>query len=168
MSDSTEKPARSRGAIATLVIALTIGLIAGAGIGSMVVGPLLADSPGDGIEADCEALFAAYETEMRPLPPAAVYTIESLIVNPAGSGGSRYLMASIGFGLRDAATMELVKQRDAALRDIVIRILSSRSVAELSDPAIREELKAEMRAEAARLIGSRALMDIYFPQFVLQ
>jgi flagellar protein FliL len=172
--EQQETPVASRGR-ATLVIALTIGLVVGAGAGSLVVGPLLASSGGDGevvaagdLEAQCAALFEEWSGEKRPPAPAAVYTLESLVLNPAGSGGTRYLMASVGFGLRDALGSEAFTARDAEIRDIVIRILGSKTIMELSDTSVRTTIKEEIRTEIAALVGEHALLDVYFPQFVIQ
>jgi flagellar protein FliL len=171
-------PLPRRPARAMLVLALTLGLAVGAVTGSLVVGPLLADPSGGGeggsvpsgpaLEAACEALFREWEVEMRPPAPAAVHSIENVVLNPAGSGGTRFLMATVGFGLRDPADAEQFTARDAEIRDIVIGVLGARSVLELSDVLTREVMKEEMRARVARLVGQRALVDIYFPQFVIQ
>lgn len=160
------------GGRSSVVIALTLGLLIGAGAGSLIVGPLLAESGGSisdaELEARCEALFAEWDVEMRPPIPAAVHTIENLVLNPARSGGTRFLMASVAFAVRDQSGAELIVARDAEIRDIVIRTLGSRTVPELADMHARNEMKEEMRAEVARIIGQRTLIDIYFPQFVLQ
>src|SRR5690606_8176922 len=100
--------------------------------------------------------------------PAAVHTIENIVINPAQSNGTRYLMASVGFGLADAHGAELMKLRDAEVRDIVVRVLGSRTVAELSDVPTRDEIKAEMREKVTAIAGEHALVDVYFSQFVIQ
>src|SRR5688500_4958304 len=94
---------------ATLVIALTIGMVGGAAIGSFVVGPLVATSPeGETAAAECAC---AEEGHGAPAP-AAVHTIENIVINPAQSGGTRFLMASVGFGLTDAHGAEQMELRD--------------------------------------------------------
>jgi flagellar protein FliL len=173
-----ETPTAPKQGRAKLVIALTIGLIAGAGAGSLVVGPLLAESKGGGdhgkpaegaeLEAQCSALFEEWSGEKRPPAPAVVYTLESLVLNPANSGGTRYLMASVGFGLRDLHGEEQMTLRDAEIRDIVIRILGSKTIPELADTSVRTSIKEEIRTEVGNIVGEHALIDVYFPQFVIQ
>lgn len=169
----------SRSGRARVVIALTVGLVAGAAGGSLIVGPVIADPAGGeeaayavpagpDLEAACEALFAEWEVEMRPPPPAAVFSIENLVLNPAQSGGTRFVMASVGFGMRDTAAYDHIVQREAEIRDVVIRVIGSKTVSELSDVPSRNRMKDEMRQEVARLVGQRGLIDIYFPQFVIQ
>lgn len=167
-------PRRGRG---TLLIAVMVGLVVGAGAGSLVVGPLIADPSAGGeigpmsaaeLEAQCQVLFEEWGVDVRSPAPAAVYTIENIVLNPAQSGGTRFLMASVGFGMRDASDAAVMAARDAEVRDIVIRVLGARTVAELADTNQRNKLKDEMHSEVARLVGQRAVRDIYFPQFVIQ
>lgn len=165
-ADEQEKPA-GRGR-STLVIALTIGLVVGASAGSFVVGPLLAEDPTPAGGHAAEACLAPGAEEGHGAAPAAVYTIENLVLNPAQSGGSRYLMASVGFGLHDAHGAEVVATSDAALRDIVIRVLGARTVDQLADMTSRSLIKEEILAEVAPLLGQGTVTDVYFPQFVIQ
>lgn len=156
----------------TLVIALTIGMIGGAALGSFVVGPLLADSPEDAHGAAAECVCARDgdhgEGGGHSAGPAAIHTIENIVINPAQSNGTRFLMASVGFGLTDAHGADSMKLRDAEIRDIVVRVLGSRTVAELSDLPTRDAIKAEMRQKVIAVIGAEALVDVYFSQFVIQ
>ena len=157
-----------------LVLALTIGLALGAGAGSLVVGPLIADPvdvqplSDEEVEARCAALFEEWGMPSRAPAPAVVHTIENVVLNPAGSEGTRFLLASVAFGMREAAGGETMAARDTEARDIVIRVLGSRSVAELSNSELRESLKDEMRSEVALLVGPTAILDVYFPRFVIQ
>jgi flagellar protein FliL len=159
---------------ATLVIALTIGMIGGASLGSFVVGPLLADSPEaeHGVAAECACAEEAGEHDEaeggHASGPAAVHTIENIVINPAQSNGTRFLMASVGFGLTDAHGAEVMELRDAEIRDVVVRVLGARTVAELADLPTRDSIKAEMREKVIAVVGEHALVDVYFSQFVIQ
>ena len=159
---------------ATLVIAHTIGMVGGASLGSFVVGPLLADSP----EAEHGAAATECTTDEpaddhaeeagHAAGPAAVHSIENIVINPAQSNGTRFLMASVGFGLTDAHGAEMMKLRDAEIRDVVVRVLGARTVAELADLPTRDAIKAEMREKVIAVVGEHALVDVYFSQFVIQ
>ena len=167
-------PAPQGKAKATLVIALTIGMMGGAALGSFVVGPLLADSPEvEHGAAACECNTGEKAAEHgeeggHPTGPAAVHTIENIVINPAQSNGTRFLMASVGFGLTDAHGAEMMKLRDAEIRDVVVRVLGARTVAELADLPTRDTIKAEMREKVIAIVGKEALVDVYFSQFVIQ
>lgn len=165
-------PVPRGGVKATLVIALTLGMVGGAALGSFVVGPLLADSPEvEGVSAvTCVTDEGARDSveDEHASEPAAVHSIENIVINPARSNGTRFLMASVGFGLEDAHGVETMKLRDAEIRDVVVTALGSRTVAELSDLSTRDVIKAEMRDKVAAIVGENALLDVYFSQFVIQ
>lgn len=149
-----------------LVLSLSAGMVAGAILGSFIVGPLLADSPEATASSAVECVPADGGSKAKA--PAAVHSIENIVINPAQSNGTRFLMASVGFGMTDAHGADLMKLRDAEVRDIVVRVLGSRSVAELSDVTSRDDIKAEMREKVSAIAGDNALVDVYFSQFVIQ
>ena len=177
-NDSNESAAPEGGAPASkpkrlpLVIALTIGLTIGALAGSLVVGPLVAE--GDAAaECTCEeeagghGEAGAVDSHGNPIAKPT-YNVENLVLNPAGSGGSRYLVLSISFSVRDSATVTKMKDRDSELRDILLKVLGAKTVPQLSDMNTRPALKAEVRAQAGRLFGEKTITDVFFPQFVIQ
>jgi flagellar protein FliL len=157
-----------------LVGAILLGLAVGAIGGSIIVGPLLADDPLGDCEEHLEAYIAANYPQLETTPrsagaPAAVYSIENLVLNPAQSGGTRFLMTTVGFGVNQAGLVDQMANREAEIRDIVLRVLGSKTVAELSDMNFRmTTLKDELRTEVGPLLPPRSIVDIYFPQFVLQ
>jgi flagellar protein FliL len=164
-----EAPAAGKGKRLPLVIALTIGLSIGALAGSLVVGPLVAEGDKAG-ECTCEENAAEHaELDEHGNPVAKpVYTVDNLVLNPAQSGGSRYLVLTISFSVKDSTTVGKMKERDPELRDILLKVLGSKTVPQLSDMAARPALKAEVRAQAGRLFGERTITDVFFPQFVIQ
>ena len=170
MSEDTEVPEHAeepKQGKKMLIIAMTIGLSVGALAGSLVVGPLLAESGGEHSSEECVAALGGGHGGL-PEAPLAVHSIENVVINPAQSGGTRFLMVSVGFGLKDAHAVETIALRDAELRDMVVRTLGAKTVEELSDMTARDTLKNEIREKALALLGEEALLDVYFPQFVIQ
>jgi flagellar FliL protein len=99
---------------------------------------------------------------------APVYTIENLVLNPAESGATRFLLLSIAFELKTQETHDAMKARDAELRDAVLAALGGKTVEQLSDVTARDSLKGELRTVAAKLLRKKAVRRVYFPQFVIQ
>jgi flagellar FliL protein len=97
-----------------------------------------------------------------------IYMIEQMIVNPAGTGGRRFLSASIGFELGDEAANVAMQTKEAIVRDALITILSSQTVPELSDSAQRERLRKLIRLRVSKLLGTDDISAVYFTEFVLQ
>lgn len=154
-----------------LVLALTVGITAGAAVGSFVVGPLLADAPAP----ECEVL-ADDEDEHGEAsgghgsakPSGTVHMIQNLVLNPAQSGGTRFLVSTVAISVRDSAAVLAIGQRDSEVRDALLRVLGGKTVLQLTDMELRAALKEEVREELRGIFGKAAIRDIYFPQFVIQ
>lgn len=98
-----------------------------------------------------------------------VHTLDNLVLNPAESGGTRFLLLSISFQAKDAAVLETMKARDAELRDMVLVTIGNRTVEQLADMAQRDSIKKELRVAAGKLLKKKtAVKRIFFPQFVIQ
>jgi flagellar protein FliL len=91
------------------------------------------------------------------------------VLNPANSEGARFLLLSISFELKTAALSDQMKQRDAEVRDAVLKLLGTKTVEQLSDIGAREALKEELRQAVGKLFQKKnAVKRVYFPQFVIQ
>lgn len=97
-----------------------------------------------------------------------IIIIRDLIVNPAGTGGTRFLSASIGFELESGQAASIFKEREAIVRDALITILSSQSIPELSDFRQRERLRKLIRLRIQKLLKTEDVVAVYFTEFVLQ
>lgn len=97
-----------------------------------------------------------------------IYLIEQLIVNPAGTGGRRFLSTSIGFEFETGNIRTDFKEREAIVRDALITILSSQTVPELSDFKQREKLRKLIRLQVSKLLETEDIAAVYFTEFVLQ
>ncbi len=176
-------------AFVPVVLAIVGGIAAGGAAGAFFVGPALAEgiAPKSAVTAaaggehgeDAEEGAADEEGDSEEHggkdgaegPTAKpVYTIDNLVLNPAQSGGTRFLLLTIAFELKDDATLEELKTRDAELRDAVLVTIGAKSVEYLSEMAVRDTLKSELRTVAGKLFPKKknAIRRIYFPQFVIQ
>jgi flagellar FliL protein len=104
----------------------------------------------------------------KPGAEKPVYTIDNLVLNPAESGGTRFLLLSVTFELKNATVLEQMKTRDAELRDAVLVTLGKKTVDQLADMAQRDSIKVQLTRAAATLFRKGAVKRIYFPQFVIQ
>ncbi len=97
----------------------------------------------------------------------SVLKIENLIVNPAGTEGSRFLMASVAFEFDDPKVEEMLRANDIAIRDQVISVLENQSMEMLTRPGARDSLRSQLAAVIAPY-AEDAEMRVYLPQFVIQ
>lgn len=96
------------------------------------------------------------------------FKVEGIVVNPAATGGSRYLSTTIGFELLDPASMESFKSKEIKIRDALISILSSKTVAELSDSESREMTRRQILKYINQICQPDKADAVYFVDFVLQ
>ena len=99
---------------------------------------------------------------------AEVYLVEKLLVNPTGTSGKRYLSTSIGLEVVSKAAAEELAARDLQVRDLLISILSARSVAELTNSAEREQMRREIQARLNQMLEGEKLSAVYFVDYVMQ
>lgn len=94
--------------------------------------------------------------------------MEGLIVNPAGSDGTRYLAVSLAFESSSSSAMQEIKNKEVVVRDAMLNLLSEHTATELSNPDRRTALKDTLRGRTNQLLTSGAVDRLYFTQFVLQ
>lgn len=97
-----------------------------------------------------------------------IVPLENIVVNPAATNGTRFLLVSAAFQLRDAATEAAFHTHELEIRDRVVAFLGSKTIPELTNPALRDTLKAEIVARVAPLFPAQAVQRVHFPQFVIQ
>jgi flagellar FliL protein len=98
----------------------------------------------------------------------AITPIEDIVVNPAGSAGTRYLCTTVALESTKPTVAEEVTEREPQIRDTLIEILSRRSVEELSALSTREELRAEIKTAVNEMLVSGEVVGVYLSNFVLQ
>lgn len=178
-----------------LIGTLVGGLVVGVAAGLFAVGPMMAKSSGYVVPVGAESDSAAAEGEggeeggggggEHEAPAggehgeakgegaaASVHLIDNLVLNPAGSGGTRFLMMAAAIEFANAKHVEELKARDAEARDMVLRVMGARSVEELADmtkrDAIRQELADSITTLFPKKERKKAIKRVYFPQFVIQ
>ncbi len=166
-----------------LIAMIAVGLAVGGGTGAAVVGPMVAKKMGKvlvpAVHADSaggESEAAAKEGEKgakeggkgKEGPVSAMHLLENLVLNPAGSGGSRFLLLSVAIEPGNTKATEDFTTRDAELRDIILTALGGKTVDELVDMTVREKIKVEVQAAVNGRFGKASVKRLYFPQFVVQ
>jgi flagellar basal body-associated protein FliL len=99
---------------------------------------------------------------------SAVFSIDNIVVNPAGSAGTRFLMASVAFELPDEKAVEALREKEVQIRDAVITTLESQTLEMLAAPGSREGIKRQLAIAIKPLVPGQKQPRVYLPQFVLQ
>lgn len=96
-----------------------------------------------------------------------VFRVESIIVNPAGTQGTRFLMATIAFEFSDPKAEERMRDSEVRVRDLVVTVLENQTMEALTQPGARDRVKRQLAA-AVMDIADDPHMVVYLPQFIIQ
>jgi flagellar protein FliL len=125
------------------------------------------DSTDDGEHATEEGAKGGGEHGPAAAPP--LYTLSDLVLNPAGSGGTRFLMLSVALDMKDSSAVEALKARDSEIKDAVLALVGGKTVEQLAEVSSREPLKVEIRELVGRITKKpKSIKRVSFPQFVIQ
>jgi flagellar FliL protein len=160
--DSADAIPASSGKRGVILLALA-GLLAGGGAGMFGVGPVIAKKL-----AAAAVAGAAKPKGAEAKGPVVAHTIDNLVLNPAGTEGTRFLMVSATFRLRDGNADQLMKEREPEVRDEMLRILGHKTIQELTDMSAREAIRKEVIDGVAHLFPPGSIERVFFPQFVVQ
>lgn len=159
-------------------------LFGGIGLGAIILGVVLTvfvvrpmmSSGGDGA-AEAEHVEAVEDDHGdsgsdshggKKAGDAIVYAIDDIVVNPANTGGSRFLAVSFGFELGSSRAASDFESRELVVRDALITILSSKTVAQLTDAKQKEVIRYQIQKRLSDLLGTDQIKGVYYTDFVLQ
>ena len=94
--------------------------------------------------------------------------VDDIIVNPSGTGGTRFLSCSIGFEMAAGEAVKEFESRRPMIRDALITILGSKTLEQLSDAKEKEITRYQIKKRVEQLLNSQDLQGVYFTDFVLQ
>ncbi len=120
---------------------------------------------------DGDATTGASNTPSSAVVPTdygSFYEVENMIVNPAESQGSRYLMVNVGFESDAQEVLTELENKEVVVRDRVIKLLGEFTVPELSNIDQRSFLKDTLRTSVNQVLQQGAVRRLYFTQYVLQ
>ena len=97
-----------------------------------------------------------------------VYVVKDLVVNPAGTNGLRFLLATIGLEVTSEETVKELEKRDIEIHDSIIDILTSKTLPELDDTGLRDSLKSQIKLAINRDLTTGKVLNVYFSKFIIQ
>lgn len=166
------KPSGKKGGAGgnTVVLALgALNFLAVAGLGAFLV---LRPPAGGGAAAPAEGEHGAaasehHEGEHHELGPLVEF--ESMIVNLADPGGSRYLKVTFQLELSSEEEAAGVEHHLVPVRDRILTHLGSLSVADVTGPDARTHLREQIVTLANEALGGgEAVRSVYFTEYLVQ
>ncbi len=91
-----------------------------------------------------------------------------LLVNVAGSMGSRYLLASLVLVGKTKDFREQITKNEAQLRDLACGVLATKSISDLEKPGARNLVRSELLTGFNQVLGGSAVQEIYLTEFAIQ
>jgi flagellar FliL protein len=118
-----------------------------------------ADSPNKGKQG-------AKETSL--LTVGVMYELDSLTVNLLNENGRRYLKTTINLEMSGEELMPELDMKKAVVRDLIIQILASKQIEEISTLNGKKRLKEELIGAINRRLVDGSVNNVYFTEFVMQ
>ncbi|HVU25884.1 MAG TPA: flagellar basal body-associated FliL family protein [Opitutus sp.] len=99
-------------------------------------------------------------------PPS--YEFANVVVNLAGTMGTRYLKTSFVVTGTDPQIHSLFDAQKPRLTDVTIGVLSSLTLADLEEPGSKNILREKLVAAYNQTFGRKVAEQVYFSDFVVQ
>ena len=98
----------------------------------------------------------------------ATYEFQNVVVNLAGTMGTRYLKVTFIVTGADANIKTIFETQKAKLTDITLNVLSSLSLADLEEPGAKNVLREKLVLAYNQALGKKIAEQVYFSDFVVQ
>lgn len=106
--------------------------------------------------------------EKFPEEEQQVFLLKEVLVNPAGTNGTRFLLTSIGFEVSTPEAKQEIEKKEVQVRDVMNTILTNKTLSELVDFQKREIIRSEIAQKTGKLLKSGTLRRVYFSKFIIQ
>jgi len=107
--------------------------------------------------------------DSRPLSEiGTLYPLETFTVNLKSDSGRRYLKVTMSLEINGEELSLELDAKSAVLRDIIIRILTSKTLEEISSRKGKAKVTAQIMDALNNMIVDGSIKGIYFTQFVIQ
>ncbi|MBD3808928.1 MAG: flagellar basal body-associated protein FliL [Sulfuricurvum sp.] len=97
-----------------------------------------------------------------------MYPLDGFTVNLLSESGKRYLKVEMNLEIEGEELSPELDQKKPVFRDIIIRILSSKSLEEISTIKGKEKLKEQIVSELNIRLKDGKVKNVYFTDFVVQ
>ena len=112
-------------------------------------------------------LFLVDEPEVDDLE-AAVFTLDDIVINPAGSRTKTFFVLSLVFMIKEKDGFKEVEKREPAIKDRVLSLLCRKTAQWLSKVDNRDILRNEIKLIVNRQLVDTQVTKVYFTKYVLQ
>jgi flagellar FliL protein len=104
----------------------------------------------------------------KPSGPSNTYDFTNMVVNLAGTMGTRYLKVTFMVTGKDPNLRDLFNKEKPKLVDITLNVLSSLSLADLEEAGAKNIIREKLVNAYNQAFGKHVVEQIYFSDFVVQ
>lgn len=96
------------------------------------------------------------------------YTFENVVVNLAGTMGTRYLKATFMVSGSDAGLRSQFEANKPKMVDVALNVLSALTLTDLEEPGSKNIIREKLMGAFNQALGRKVAEQIYFSDFVVQ
>lgn len=93
---------------------------------------------------------------------------DPIIVNLLDPTGKRYLQVKLSLEVADKKIEEEVKKREPVIKDVILQVLSGKTVEEVVVPEAKEKIKQELLKRINETLGEELITNIYITQYIVE
>lgn len=97
-----------------------------------------------------------------------IYSIDDIILNPAGTDGKKFFMMSVAFDLPTDKDKKTFEEKQIMIKDAVMSVTAAKSLMQLNNIAYRDTLRSDIVKEINKVIHDVKINRVYFSKFVMQ
>ena len=98
----------------------------------------------------------------------SVVPLDPFVVNLADEGAQRYLKVTMKIEFLDSLPPPQFPGKQAQIRDLILTLLSSKSVGDVRTVEGKAQLRDEIIARVNRVLGDDKVKAVYFAEFIVQ
>jgi len=167
--EEKEKSEKSGGGSNIVLIIIIVLLVLLLAVGGIVAYLML--SGGDEETPDTvkqEKVEKKSRKKSDNLTVGPMYPLDKFTVNLLSENGRRFLVAKINLEEDSEELTSELDKKTPLIRDIIISILSSKTVEEITTPKGKEKLKEEIVNQINKYLEDGEIANVYFTEFVIQ
>lgn len=160
-----------------IIIVLVLVLMIGAAVAFLMMGnnDASAEAQQNAPHAASQSNYTDEEGQQRSYRPDSsltevglMYPLDTFTVNLLSESGRRYLKVEMNLEIDGQELSPELDTKKPVFRDIIIRILSSKSLEEISTIKGKEKLKEQIVEELNMRLKDGKVKNVYFTDFVVQ